>query len=366
MRKSNYYNPDNILAKNAQYNLIIGERSNGKTYAIESIILQNYVKTGKQGAIIRRWREDFKSKRGAHMFDSLISNGVVEKLTKGKYDGVIFVSSAWYLAKYDSENKSYTKEENPFCFSFSLSEMEHDKSVSYPNVTTILFDEFITRGYYIQDEFVVFMNTLSTIIRDRNDVKIFMCGNTVNKYCPYFSEFGLTHITKMKQGDIDVYSYGESKLKLAVEYCSTISGNRITKKSDIYFAFNNPKLEMIKHGTWEIDIYPHLPHKYKPSDIMFLFFIVFNNEIVQCEVVQDNTGIFVFLHKKTTELKENSTDLIYNLQSNVEYNKRFSFIRPVDRIDEKILYLYKANRFFYQSNDIGEIVNNFIKNSKGG
>ena len=32
--KSNYYSLDKILSKNAQYNLIFGERSNGKTYAV--------------------------------------------------------------------------------------------------------------------------------------------------------------------------------------------------------------------------------------------------------------------------------------------------------------------------------------------
>lgn len=366
MEHIKYYNPNGIISKNAQYNLIIGERSNGKTYAIENIILKKYCESGKQGAIIRRWREDFRSKRGQNMFNALIANGLIEKYSKGKFDTILYVSGAWYLAKHDIENEQYIKDDIPFCYSFSLSEMEHDKSVSYPNVTTILFDEFITRSYYINDEFVVFMNVLSTIIRDRNDVTIFMCGNTVNRYCPYFEEFGLSHISKMKQGDIDVYTYGDSDLRVAVEYCNSVSGKRSKKASDIYFAFNNPKLNMIKHGTWEIDIYPHLPHKYKPSDILFIFFIQFNNELLQCEIISDINEIFVFVHRKTTELKNNSTDLIYNLNSNSELNIRYSFIKPIDRIDEKILYLYKANRFFYQSNDVGEILANFVKQSKGG
>lgn len=363
MARTKYYNPDKIISKNAQYNLIIGERSNGKTYAIENIILKNYCETGKQGAIIRRWKEDFRGKRGQHMFDSLISNDLPNKYTHGNYDTIIYVSGAWYLATKNSDD-SYTKDSKPFCFAFSLSDMEHDKSTSYPEITTILFDEFITRGYYINDEFIVFMNVLSTIIRDRNDVKIFMCGNTVNKYCPYFSELGLSHIPKMEQGDIDIYSYGESNLHVAVEYCATSVKNKIKKKSDVYFAFNNPKLDMIKNGTWEIDIYPHLPHKYKPKDVLFTFFTIFKNDILQCEVISDANEIFVFIHRKTTEIKNTNTDLIYNLESNSSLNKRYSFITPIDKVDNKILYLYKANKFFYQSNDIGEIMNNFIKESK--
>lgn len=96
--------------------------------------------------------------------------------------------------------------------------MEHDKSTNYDGIINAVLDEFLTRSYYLPNEFVLFMNVLSTIIRDRDNVKIFMMGNTVNQYCPYFAEMGLTHIKEMKKGDIDVYEYGESGLTVAVEY----------------------------------------------------------------------------------------------------------------------------------------------------
>ena len=121
-------------------------------------------------------------------------------------------------------------------YTFALSEMEHDKSTSYPEITTIVFDEFITRRYYLPDEFVLFLNVLSTIIRQRQNVKIFMLGNTVNKYCPYFKEMGLKHISNMEQGTIDVYKLGEGQLTIAVEYCSSTAK---TKDSNKYFCFDN-------------------------------------------------------------------------------------------------------------------------------
>ena len=64
-------------------------------------------------------------------------------------------------------------DKQPFCYAFALSELEHDKSTAYPNVTTVLFDEFLSRKSYLPDEFVLFMNTLSTIIRERDNVKIY-------------------------------------------------------------------------------------------------------------------------------------------------------------------------------------------------
>lgn len=361
--KSKYYSLKNILSKNARYNLIIGERSNGKTFAVLEHMLKTYCETGKQGAIIRRWRTDFESQRAKNIWGGIIENHLVSKYSGGKWDTVIYYQAAWYLATYDDENDRYIKDETPIAYRFSLNEMEHDKSTSYPNVTVVLFDEFTTRGYYLVDEFVTFMNVLSTIIRDRNDVIIFMCGNTVNKYSPYYSEFGLTNIKQMKKGDIDVYTYGDSGLRLAVEYSDSPSKKKL---SDVYFAFNNPKLNMITNGDWEMEIYPHLPYKYLPKEVCFMFFIQFDNEILQCEIITRNNDLFVYVHRKTSELKKKSTDIIYNLSSSPQFNIRYSFIRPIDRIDEKIYSLYKANKFFYQSNDVGEIVRNFVNNAKGG
>lgn len=348
-----YYDLKNILKTNSQYNLIIGERSNGKTYAVQKLIVETYLKTGKQGGYVRRWKDDFTGKRSLTMFDGIVKSGIISKLSKGKFTDIVFYRGAWYL-KDDTK-----KDDKPFCFAFSLSDVEHDKSTSYPDIKIVCFDEFITRGYYIIDEFIVFMNCLSTIIRDKNDVKIFMLGNTVNKFCPYFAEMGLSHVQTMKQGSIDIYKYGDSGLQVAVEYCAT--SERKSKKSDIYFSFDNPKLEMIKTGAWEIESYPHLPEKYKPKDIIFCFFIVFDNTILQGDVISLQDGVFVYIHRKTTDLKEKSTDVIYDGKRHSDYRHRDYFSTNIDKIDNKLYNLFNDNKFFYQDNETGEIFSNYMK-----
>ena len=55
-----FYSLDEILKKQAQYNIIIGERSNGKTYATLLYCLKQYINDGSQFAIIRRWKEDIR------------------------------------------------------------------------------------------------------------------------------------------------------------------------------------------------------------------------------------------------------------------------------------------------------------------
>lgn len=353
-----YYSLDNILSKHAQYNIIFGERSNGKTYAILKHIIEQYCKTGHQGALVRRWKEDFRGKRGTQLFDAFANSELISQLTNKQYTTIYSYAGKWHLAYKDVITGKLVPDEKPFCYGFALSDMEHDKGNSFTNVKTIFFDEFLTRQYYLPDEFVTFMNVVSTIVRQRTDVTIFMAGNTVNQYCPYFTEMGLTHIKEMSKGSIEVYKYGESKLKVAVEYADSLT--KEGKPSDIYFAFDNPKLSMITGGTWEMAMYPHLPYKYKPQNIIFTYFMQFNGETLQCEIVNVNNTVFTYIHRKTSPLKDDNKDIVFSL----EYDPRPNHIRNIRKskanISRKLGDFFAENRVFYQDNEVGEIVRNYL------
>lgn len=361
--KIKYWSPKKILEYHAKYNIVIGERSNGKTYGTLEHGLEQYFNDGSEMAIIRRWEEDFKGKRGQNMFSALVENGVVAKLSKGKYNTIVYRGLRWYMGFYDSEKDKTEVAENPFCYAFALTQSSHDKSTSYPKIRLIVFDEFLDRSGYLPTEFVLFCNLLSTIIRLRDDVTIFMLGNTVNRSCPYFLEMGLTNVKSMKQGTIDVYKYGDSGLTVAVEYCGNIATK---KKSDVYFAFNNPALNMITKGTWELELYPHNPHKILPNDIKFIYFIEFEHDLLQCEIIISDNITYTFIHPKTTPLKNEDKDLIFTLEYNPKMNYRRNILKPQNKIDEKILWYYKADRIYYSDNETGEIVRNYLMNCKKG
>lgn len=364
MAKMKYWDIRNILSKHAKYNVIFGERSNGKTYGCLQYGLEQFFEHGSRLGIIRRWEEDFRGKQASTMFDALIDNGVIFKLSKGRWNSVLYQSHRWYLCKRDSNNpKNVTLDDEPFAYAFALSSDEHYKSSSYPKIRTILFDEFLTRNTYLPDEFVKFTSILSTIIRLRDDVTIFMCGNTVNQYSPYFSEMGLTNIKKMVRGTIDVYSYGDSGLTVAVEYSDFPTKE---KKSNMYFAFNNPKLEMIRSGAWEMDIYPHLPIKYKSKDIIYKYYIEFDDELLQCEIIsiQDedkNDLLFTYIHRKTTEIKEDGYSLVYSTVSSPLPTHRKKITKPTSDLEKEIIGFFVRDKVFYQSNEIGEIVRNYLQ-----
>lgn len=267
---------------------------------------------------------------------------------------VIFKKGAFYFVDLDTE------EETIMAYALSISEVEHMKSSSYENVTTVIFDEFLTRRVYLVNEFVSFMNVLSTIIRKRENVIIFMLGNTVNRYCPYFSEMGLKNVEHMKQGTIDVYRYS-SGMTVSVEYCSNLNKG---KKGSSYFAFDNPDLKMITDGKWELGIYPHVSWNLYSENIFYSFVISFNNKLYQGDIYNDDNGIYIYIHEKTSAIKEST--LVFSLESKPNKLYNVSVFTGGNKVLNLIKNLFLNNKVFYQDNSVGDAINNYLKEVRYG
>lgn len=343
-----YYSLKNILEKNCKYNMIIGERSNGKSYAVLKYALEQYWKNGSELAYIRRWNDDLTGRKAQDAFSALVYNNEIVNITNGAWDYVRQYSGKLYFEK-SNEKGEIVRSEKPFGHLFGLSTPETYKSLSYPGVRTILFEEFLTQETCFRDEWSRFQSVLSTIIRDRNDVTIFMLGNTVNKYSPYFGNMGLTHIKQMKQGTIDVYSYGQHKNIVAVEYCNPTKHG---KKSDVYFCFDDSS-SMITSGEWDFGRFPLMHYEYKKEDIIYSFFILFDEEMIQCDIIRRSNAMpCLFFHKKTTPIKNNS-DLVFG-----EYSERGFCISNIRHIP-KICTAFTMYDKFYSDNEVGQIIKNY-------
>lgn len=339
----------------ASYYMIIGERTGGKTYSTLDHYLEEYFLHGKEFVYLRRFEEDIKKKRMDQLFSPFVNNGYISMITEEKYNDVFFYAGKFYLCETHDDKR--IRAEKPFAYALSINNMIHDKSTSYPNVGTIVFDEFLTRKAELIDEFSDFMNVVSTIFRTRDDGKIVMLGNTVNKYSSYFKEMGLTHVTSMAPGSIDVYNYGDSKLQVVVERTTPQEENG--KPNDYLFAFDNPRLKMITGGAWEVDIYPHLKWKYIPQDVIYTFWIDFDKSSLKCDIVSDEHGTYIFVKPHTTERKRDDeiifTPDIYPDQLHIR-----RITDPINKVTSVIRDLFVQEKVFYSSNEVGEIVRNYL------
>ena len=61
--KKTYYDISKILLTLAHYIILLGQRSNGKSYQAKKTVLEEVYKTGRKFIYLRRWLADIKQGR---------------------------------------------------------------------------------------------------------------------------------------------------------------------------------------------------------------------------------------------------------------------------------------------------------------
>lgn len=357
-----YYDIKPLMATNSTYNMVMGKRSNGKTYAALNYAWQRYCKDGAQAAYVRRWDVDIRGKRGGGLLSGINSTNAIRKASKGRYTLLHYYNGAAYPANKDDKDKVIYEFASPFMTFYALNQWEHDKGSTNSLIKTIIFDEFITRGGgYIADEFVIFCNVVSTLIRGNDDVKIIMLGNTVSKYCPYFREMGLYRVDKQKQGSIDIYTYGDNRLQVAVEYAP--DNTAADGGNNYYFAFDNPKLKMITSGEWQLPMYPRLKRGYSRDNVKYTYYILFSGRAYQCDIVGGGGEAYTFVFPKHGEIPLDKLVYSFDFSPSIWYNA--NIYKPRNAIEHKIKDFVIHGKMFYADNDTGNAIDNYL-NQCGG
>ena len=236
-KKTQYYTIDRIKKEKADYNIIIGERGNGKTYSVQKEMIERFLEDGEQCFILRRWMEDVKPSNAQNFWDGKLT-AKLHEMSGGRFRNIILKSNRYIAVDYDDKDRPIVNEENTVGYVWDLNEAERLKGQSFPFVTNIVFEEFISLSQmgYLPDEVTYFLNVLSTIIRDRTNVRIWMLGNTVNPYNPYFKHFGIKGL-ELQQGTIWTKYDSVTGCKLAVEFCEQRRNGSLKGTSAKYFAF---------------------------------------------------------------------------------------------------------------------------------
>lgn len=355
--KADYYSADKILEEGSTYNVIIGQRSNGKTYDCVSRALENFLKTNEEepSAYIRRYDESITAANIFKLCDCHSDDLFI--MSEGEYNSFSYESRTFYLTYIDNGKK--VRKSKPFLYCVGLNSWEHKKGQDRGFVKYIIFDEFLTRDTYLQDEFAKFTNLLSSLIRERVGTIIFMLGNTVNKFCPYFNKFKI-NMKDIKQGFIYNYRYGETTLSL--EYCREYKNT--SKVNKAYFDFPDQKLDMIKKGYWEINSYPHLYNgKRDESRSLDCIYIHFSDHVLRWELMQDSTNnVFSFISPShfDTAIKSKKIFLTTDSLTLLDYRMAFGEL-PHNKLTQYLVNTWRGNKMFFATDETGDIFENFMK-----
>ena len=252
-----WYSLDEILKHNVQYYMIFGERSNGKSFAVDKYVIDKFFQEGEQFALVKRYEEDIKSK---HM-ENLFAKELIDYMLTEYNHHVKFYRGKWLVWEDGASEK--INDCLTFGFAFSLANVNRTKSTSYPDVTTVLYEEFMSlkADDYLPDEVNLLLNLVSTIARFRHNVKIFMLANAISKYSPYSKALGIK-LHRMKKGEIIVKEYTNDKgfkTRFAIERSENVDvyDNADNEEKIVYNIFGNSGVGgMITSGDFETHPYP--------------------------------------------------------------------------------------------------------------
>lgn len=181
------------LTYNALFNFILGIRGGGKSYGAKKRGIDNFIKRKEQFGYIRRYKDDLKEPMEQYFDDIMHEFPDYEFKTIGK--------KFYCRLKPADEKEKWTKDD--ICgYGFELSTANNKKSISYPFITTLIFDEFlIEKGNqrYLSNEPMKLLNLYETIARPGTGhprVVLFLLANTISITNPYFLFWGLQMPTK--------------------------------------------------------------------------------------------------------------------------------------------------------------------------
>lgn len=360
-KKIVYYNLDNIDSENADFNLIYGEKGNGKSYQIKhkkaiEPYLESMVRDGindrDRFMLIRRWKEEIKAEKIEQYFRDID----IYKLTNGRYNCITLYKGKLWLSVYDPEAKPQIKRGDYIGYVVALSTEQTYAGASYLDVKNMLFEEFMSRDVYLPHEPDKLMNLYATVDRKRGTTKLWLVGNTVSRICPYVEDWGLYEfLSEQKQGTIvttfvptgGTDDEGNPELvKIAMEYCKDTgtSSHVIGKRKDT-----------ANKGAWENDPQPHLPESYNNYDIKFRMLFKYGSFMWIAEFLYDeetnNYCWYIYPYKGKI-----SDDIIV-ISDEVRFDKHWftsinSLLMSTTNIAlKRVLSTFTKNNIFY-ANDL--------------
>lgn len=179
-----FYNAHGILTYKRLYNIVMGVRGHGKTDNLTRRPIETGLQTKKISCVILvRYKEDIRN-----------------------------IKDSWWQVCSDrcfpewqffSKNRIIYAKNEMECFPIAeivaLSEYTRAKKVPRPYVKWIIFDEFLNEDMdYLNNEVDKFLSVCDSIIRNREDVKVFLISNTISMINPYFDYFGIKTIPNQR------------------------------------------------------------------------------------------------------------------------------------------------------------------------
>lgn len=176
-----WYDKQQLLSYNKLLNFVLSNRGGGKTFHFTKWAIDDFKKTKKQTIWVRRYGTELTdSEKGILVNDRFIDAVKKEGLFP---DDELTIEGSTLLVNGEVA-----------IIFVALSTSRQLKSVNFPYVNKIIFDEFIVhegRNGYLKSEVELFLDLVETVFRLRDDGRVVLLANSITIVNPYFLFFNL-------------------------------------------------------------------------------------------------------------------------------------------------------------------------------
>lgn len=342
---------------------IYSGRNRGKSFEISSQLIADAWYDKKLFGYIRR--NDCTSYDIEQYFED--KRDFIKDMTDGLYCGI--TRQKGKLKFFSEESDEETGEVNRIIgedcgYFFALSRQASYKSLQYPEVKNLIYEEVLTDGSYLSSEPEKLMNLYSTVRRSKEDFMMWLVSNTVSVVNPYSNSWGI-YLAKNKPGEIRLSKlYLGSKGEDGEEEYLLIASHYLQNKDLITKEESKKKRNRIRtsisSNRWdELQLYTTVSLRFMKQftiyetvvfefdDLMFQGDIVEvpNNILRLYTADEDETVVpmketipILYIRRKTTEPFATTRLYTNNAERMSEYvTKGFKIIYKIDKAIDAIL-----------------------------
>lgn len=379
MAKSRYFEVAPLLKKYplARYYYILGGRSTGKTYPTVKNALTDAIKGKGLFAYVRRYKESLQEVFVNQIFG--VHNETVEQLTEGQYNRVVYWRRRFWLELWAVDEQTgnavkISRDSKPIGVTCCLSTWETEKGGDFgydDGIANIILDEALSKaGQYLRDEWSIFQNVISTLVRDRweVDTKIWLLANPISKWNnPYFRNMGITKKLIESHGITEIKypneKGGTAMTAVFVNLGETIQSvnENADKVLSTFFAFEHSKgkSKSITHGFWEMEDSARLPSGvYKESTKNRTLYAIFGEENLAIDIMKyDATNKYYLMIYPVREIRPKTYYLILGTSLDKYAIIGCDESHPISRL---LFALLKTGQVYYSDDSTADTWHGFL------
>lgn len=330
-----WYSFSKVLSYHAMLNFIIGERGVGKSYGIKKYCVNRFKKKGRQFIYLRRFDTELKkSLKGDEFFKDIRTDEAFKNDTLEVRGDKIMVNGK--IAGY----------------AIALSKASIYKSVPFPEVDIIVYDEFLiddsTHYHYLNEEPEKMLDFMETVGRLR-DIQVFLLGNSISIVNPYFDYFNIslpynTDIKTYKDGLI-LINYIKNEVYREVKH-KTNFGKLIDGTKYSQYAIDN---NFLKDNNNFI--------KKKSSKAKFFFILILNNHTYGVWIDYEDSNMYI----SKSYNNNRPIQITFNFK---DHNEKTILLKSRSVFFQNLIKHYEIGKLFFDNQIIKTEVNKLINRTR--